>query len=86
MAIEKKTPWRKTTKIHPVLVGRFSTNMKRIREQKGWTHDAFAKVAKITGPYVSLLEAQERTPSLHMVERIAWALGVDPGDLLREVK
>jgi transcriptional regulator with XRE-family HTH domain len=81
-----KKGWRKNTKIHPVLVGRFSSNMKRIREARGYTHEAFAKVAKITGPYVSLLEAQERTPSLLMVERIAWALGVDPADLLKEVK
>lgn len=78
--------WKKNTRIHPILVGRFATALKAKREEKGWTHMELAEKIDMSSGYLSLLENGLRTPSLEVVEQIAKAFAVDPADLLRKEK
>lgn len=57
--------------------------LKQLREAKGLTQDALAKRAKVTRPYITMLEAGvKKNPSLATLKRIAGALGVSVTELL----
>ncbi len=57
--------------------------VKRIREAKGLTQAELAKRAKVTRPYVTMLETGTRkAPTLPVLQRLAKALGVPVAKLL----
>jgi XRE family transcriptional regulator, master regulator for biofilm formation len=57
--------------------------LKTLRERKGLSLDAVAKQAKVTKPYLSMLESGRRkNPSLDVLKRLARALGVNVAALL----
>ncbi|MBI5882195.1 MAG: helix-turn-helix domain-containing protein [Elusimicrobia bacterium] len=58
---------------------------KRIREERdlrGWTQEEFAERAGVHLSFIGQIERGIRKPSLATVQRMAEALGVDPGRLL----
>lgn len=58
--------------------------VKRLREAKGMTQAELAKKAKVTRPYITMLEQGKRkAPSLPVLGRVAKALGVPVTGLLR---
>ncbi len=58
--------------------------LKRLRERKGWTQDQLAQKARVTRPYVTMLEAGARkAPSVATLKRLARALGVPVTELLK---
>ncbi len=58
--------------------------LKAYREKKGMTQVQLAKRAKVTQAYVAMLEGGvKKNPSLATLKRIAKALKVDVGDLLK---
>jgi transcriptional regulator with XRE-family HTH domain len=57
-------------------------NLRRLREEKGWSQEAFAFEAKIHRTYVSDIERGARNPTIMVVEKLAAALDVKPGQLL----
>ncbi len=58
--------------------------LKELRETRGLTQDQLAKKAKVTQAYVALLEAGvKKNPTLATLRRIAKALKVEVGDLLK---
>ncbi len=58
--------------------------LKSSREKKGMTQVQLAKRAKVTQAYVAMLETGvKKNPSLATLRRIAKALKVDVGDLLK---
>lgn len=61
---------------------RFGVNVARLRKERGMTQEAFADVAGIARSYMSDVERGARNPTIVMVERIAIALNVKPGELL----
>lgn len=61
---------------------RFGMNVKRARNEAGYTQEAFADRAGIARSYMSDVERGARNPTLGVVDRIAKALGVSPGSLL----
>lgn len=62
---------------------RLGTMIKQLRERKGLTQDEVAQRAKVTKPYLSMLESGERTkPSLSVLKRIARVLGAPVTDLM----
>ncbi len=66
----------------------FGKMLKRIRQEKGLTQDALAKKAGISRVYLAQLEGSAkkppiRTPSMATLERLAKALKVKVGDLLK---
>ena len=61
---------------------RLAKNLRRMREERGLSQEAFAFEAGIHRTYISDLERARRNPSLAVLERIAIALSVSASDLL----
>ena len=64
------------------LLGRFATNVRRLRAKKGLSQKALADKVGISVSYVSMLERGQRSPPLETIEKMARALGVPPSALL----
>lgn len=62
---------------------RLGSNVRRLREAKGVSQEAFAFEAGIHRTYVSDIERGARNPTITIVERLAKSLGVTASDLLR---
>lgn len=65
---------------------KFGKNVKRLRLKKGLSQEEFAFEAEIHRTYVSDVERGIRNPTITVVERLAKALGVTPGQLLDGTK
>ena len=61
---------------------RLGRNLRRLREEKGWSQEAFADEAGIHRTYVSDLERGVRNPTIIIVEKLARPFGVTAGSLL----
>jgi len=59
-------------------------SLRRYREERGLSQEAFAEVVGVHRTYMGGLERGERNLTLKSVERIAAAIEVDPIDLMRE--
>lgn len=57
-------------------------NVRRLREEKGWSQEDFADRAGIHRTYVSDIERGRRNPTIIVVERLAKPLNVPAGELL----
>lgn len=62
---------------------RLGKNVRRLREEKGWSQEAYAHEAGIHRTYVSDIERGARNPTITVVEKLAKPLGVDAGVLLQ---
>ena len=62
---------------------RLGLNVRRLREAKGVSQEAFAFEAGIHRTYVSDIERGARNPTITIVEKLAVSLGVTASDLLR---
>ena len=61
----------------------FATNLRRLRHEKGLSQDDLAYEAEVSRSYLSQLEKGAHYASLKIVGRLAEALGVEPGELLK---
>lgn len=61
---------------------RLGANVRRLRQARGLSQEAFADEAGIHRTYVSDIERGARNPTITVVERLAEALGVRSGALL----
>jgi transcriptional regulator with XRE-family HTH domain len=61
---------------------RLGQNLRRLRDEKGWSQEDFADRAGIHRTYVSDIERGMRNPTVTVVEKLAKPLGVSPGSLL----
>ena len=61
---------------------RLGSNVRRLREEKGWSQEDYADRAEIHRTYVSDIERGRRNPTITVVEKLAVPFGVAPGDLL----
>jgi transcriptional regulator with XRE-family HTH domain len=61
---------------------RVGLNVKRLREAKGLSQEAFADLVGIHRTYVSGVERGVRNPTITVVEKLAKALGVSAAELL----
>jgi transcriptional regulator with XRE-family HTH domain len=64
----------------------FGRRLRALRIEKGLSQEALAEAASLHRTYVSSVERGERNIALVNILRLAVALSVDPGDLLRELK
>jgi XRE family transcriptional regulator, regulator of sulfur utilization len=62
---------------------RVGVNIKRLREAKGITQTVLAKRAKLHRVSLAKIEAEMMLPRLTTLERLAKALGVPVGELLK---
>jgi transcriptional regulator with XRE-family HTH domain len=61
---------------------RLGRNLRRLREEKGWSQEVFAFEAKIHRTYVSDIERGARNPTIAVIDKLAAALGVKAARLL----
>ena len=61
---------------------RLGSNLKRLRNEKGWSQEEFADRAGIHRTYVSDIERAARNPTITIVEKLAKPLKVTPSALL----
>ena len=58
-------------------------NLQRLRQEKGWSQEELAEEAGLHRTYVSGVERGVRNPTVLIVAKLADALGVSPGELLK---
>lgn len=73
---------RPPTEADIALRKRVGRNLKRLREERGWTAEALAWRAETPKSYVSKIERGVRAPSLTMLRVLADTLEVEPWVLL----
>ena len=61
---------------------RLGSNLKRLRNEKGWSQEEFADRAGIHRTYVSDIERAARNPTITIVEKLAKPLRVSASALL----
>jgi transcriptional regulator with XRE-family HTH domain len=59
-------------------------NIRRLRVERGLSQEELASLVNINRNYVGMIERQENSPTIAMIERIAKALDVEPTKLLEE--
>lgn len=64
--------------------GNLGRNLRRARTQRELTQEQVAQRSGVHATEVSRIEAGKRDPKVSTLERLAAAVEVPPGDLLRE--
>jgi transcriptional regulator with XRE-family HTH domain len=67
-------------------VKEFSGRLRQLREARGWTVYHLAKVSGVIAEGIRLLELRGADPRLSTVLKLAAALGVEVGELLKGIK
>jgi len=65
---------------------RLGLNLKKLREEQGFSQESFADHCGLHRTYISGIERGVRNPTVVILDRIAKTLKVPPGQLLEEVK
>ena len=61
----------------------FATNLRRLRNGKGWSQDELALEARISRSYLSQLEKGVYHVSIKVIGRLADKLDVEPDEFLK---
>ncbi len=61
-------------------------NLRRLRQERGLTQEALADLADVNRNYVGLIEREENSASVDVLESLARGLKIDPTDLLARPK
>jgi transcriptional regulator with XRE-family HTH domain len=63
-----------------------ASNLKGFRQARGWSQALLAEKAETSTNYIGMLENTVKFPSSEMIQKLAFALGIDPTDLFsREI-
>lgn len=62
---------------------RVARNLRRLRQEKSVSQEELAHRAQVNRNYVGMLEREEYSASVDMLEKLALALEVDPVEFLR---
>jgi transcriptional regulator with XRE-family HTH domain len=65
---------------------RFGRTVRRLREEAGYSQEAFADKAKVHRTYMGTVERGETNLTLANIEKLADALGIRVWQLLKEVE
>lgn len=63
----------------------FATNLRRLRNAKGWSQDELALEAEISRSYLSQLEKGVYHVSIKVIGRLADKLDVEPDEFLKRM-
>ena len=61
-------------------------NLRRLRQERRLTQEALADIAGVNRNYVGLIERQENSASVDVLDQLATALEIDPIELLKRPK
>ncbi len=62
---------------------RWGMRLKKLREARGYTQEALAQKVEVSRNTIARLEIGNRRPSLDLLQRLAKALKIKEGDLLK---
>ena len=62
---------------------RVARNLRRLRQEKSVSQEELAHLAQVNRNYVGMLEREEYAASIDMLEKLAFALDIDPIEFLR---
>lgn len=62
---------------------KFGQRVKEERKKKGFSQEKLAEIAGVHRTYIGMIERAEKNITLENIEKIAKALGKNPGDLLK---
>ena len=65
---------------------RLGLNLKKLREEQGFSQESFADHCGLHRTYISGIERGVRNPTVVIIDKIAKALRVQAGQLLDEIK
>ncbi len=65
---------------------RLGQNLKKLREEQGYSQESFADHCGLHRTYISGIERGVRNPTVVIVDKIARALKVPAGQLIDDVK
>jgi transcriptional regulator with XRE-family HTH domain len=68
----------------PYVGGNLGRNLRRAREERELTQEEVARRSGVHATEVSRIEAGKRDPRVSTVERLAAAVNLPPGELLRQ--
>jgi transcriptional regulator with XRE-family HTH domain len=58
-----------------------AANLKQFRQARGWSQAFLAEKTETSTNYIGMLENSVKFPSSEMIQKLAYALGIDPTDL-----
>jgi transcriptional regulator with XRE-family HTH domain len=64
----------------------FGCCLKKLRKARNLTQQKLADNSSLTPCYISILERNLKTPSLHTISALATALEMKPSELMRELE
>jgi len=71
---------------HKSMANAFATVLRKHRAQKKITQETLAERADIASKMVSLIERNERNPSLNVADSIAQGLGISLAQMIKEAE
>ncbi len=63
----------------------FAANVRRLREERGWTQEQLAEAADLHLDHISKIENRHREPRVRTISKLAKGLGVSAGPLFEEI-
>jgi transcriptional regulator with XRE-family HTH domain len=63
-----------------------AANVRRFRNERGWTQDDLADLVGLSARYVGQIERSQASMSVTVLGRLAEALRVDAGELVRRTR
>jgi len=58
-----------------------ANNLKKFRQARGWSQAYLAEKTETSTNYIGMLENSVKFPSSEMIQKLAYALGIDPTEL-----
>ncbi len=63
-----------------------AANIRRLRNEKGWTQEDLAERVALSARYVGQIERAQASMSITVLGRLAGALHVEPSELVRQAR
>ena len=65
------------------IINNLATNLKNLREAKGYSQEDLAHKSGLHRTYISGIERKRRNPTISIIQALALALEVDPCELIK---
>jgi transcriptional regulator with XRE-family HTH domain len=59
----------------------FAANLKRLRQERGWSQERVAHEAALNPSHVAKIERTEREPGVRTISKLSQALGISASEL-----